>query len=349
MPLACFRADASVTTGTGHLMECLTLASFLGRTFSSGSLFLVNGFPPALRVLDGQGYRYRIVPPGLSDAEEQAWISGILGETGAWLLACNLLGRGDGFYAGLRGRGARLMVILDDGIPRPTPGDIVVNWSILQEESYYAGFAGDGTRYCIGPRFMPMREGLHERWLRPREIPDRVRSIFVNQGGSDPFGLTAGILRALELLDLPQEIVVVVGGAVTDRHREELISLGEHARNSYTFAWGVPPQEMEDLMERSDLAITAAGNTLYELALFGVPSLIVCHHERHQAVAERFAGMGAAVNLGIGTGLPPETIAGAVGKLLGDRAKRQALSERMKGIVDGLGCHRIAEALGGAW
>jgi spore coat polysaccharide biosynthesis predicted glycosyltransferase SpsG len=196
---------------------------------------------------------------------------------------------------------------------------------------------------------MPMREGLHEQWLRPREIPECVRSIFVNQGGSDPYGLTARILRALELLDLSQEIVVVVGSAVTEAHREELRSLEEEARNSYSFAWGVTPQEVGDIMERSDLAITAAGNTLYELAVFGVPSLIVCHHERHLAVAGRFDEMGAAVNLGIGTGLPTEAIARATGDLLGDRALRQALSVRIKGITDGLGCQRIAEAVAGAW
>jgi UDP-2,4-diacetamido-2,4,6-trideoxy-beta-L-altropyranose hydrolase len=349
MPLACFRVDASVTTGTGHLMECLALADSFGRTCSSESLFLVNGFGPALRTLDEQGYRYRIVPPGLSDPAEQAWILDILDQYGARLLACNLLDRRESFYAGLRGHGARLVIILDDAIPRRLPGDFVVNWSILQDEGYYAQYAGDGTRYCIGPRFMPMREGLHGHWLRPKEIPERPRTIFVNQGGSDPFGLTARILRGLELLELPQEIVVVVGSAVPEAHREELRALGDHARNSCSFAWGVPPREMEDIMERSDLAITAAGNTLYELALFGVPSLIVCHHERHQAVAEAFAARGAAVNLGIGTGLAPEAIAGATAALLGDRARRQALSERMKGITDGLGCSRIAEAVAGTW
>ncbi len=349
MPVTCFRVDASVRTGTGHLMECLALAESFGRTFSSGSLFLVNGFGPAIRTLDEQGFDYRIVPEGLSGGEEQAWISGLLRETGAGLLVCNLLDRSDGFYEGLRGRGARLMIILDDGLHRPVPGDIVVNWSILQDGPYYERFAGDGTRYCIGPRFMPMHEGLHEAWLRPREIPDLARAIFVNQGGSDPFGLTARILRALELLDLPQEIVVVVGSAVAENHREELRSIGRRAHNSYSFVWGAPPREMYGIMERSDLALTAAGNTLYELAVFGIPSIVVCHHERHLAVAERFAAQGAAVNLGIGTGLPEEKIARATRELLGDRVRRQALSGMMKGIVDGLGCRRLAEAVAGAW
>jgi UDP-2,4-diacetamido-2,4,6-trideoxy-beta-L-altropyranose hydrolase len=106
---------------------------------------------------------------------------------------------------------------------------------------------------------------------------------------------------------------------------------------------------MGEIMEGSDLAITAAGNTLYELAVLGVPSLIVCHHERHLAVAQRFAELGAAVNLGIGSILAGEEISRATQALLEAPEERQALSERMKGIVDGLGCQRIADVVSSVW
>jgi spore coat polysaccharide biosynthesis predicted glycosyltransferase SpsG len=289
------------------------------------------------------------MPEGLSPGREAAWISGVLGEAGARLLVCSLLGRDDAYYGGLRGKGATLLAIFDDAPQRPVPADVVVNFSILQDESSYRRYEGSGTRYCIGPRFMPMREEFHERWRHPRKIPGQVGSIFVNQGGSDPLGLTARILRGLELLDLSQEIVVVVGSAVQDSHRKELKSLGEEAHNSYSFAWGVSPREMGEIMGGSDLAITAAGNTLYELAVCGVPSLIVCHHERHLAVAQRFAELGAAVNLGIGSLLAGEEIARAAQALLDAPEERQALSERMKGIVDGLGCQRIADVVSSVW
>ena len=349
MPMTCFRVDASVEVGTGHLMECLALAESFSRISSSSCLFLTNGFEPACHILEEQGYRFRIVPPELSIEQERAWISGVLEGTGAGLLVCNLLDREDSFYNDLRGHRAILVVVLEDGLHRRVPGDIVVNFSILQDESFYRQFDGDGTRYCIGPRYMPMREEFHEKWRRPRQTPVQVSSIFVNQGGSDPFGLTARILRGLELLDLDQEIMVVVGSAVPDHFIRELKSLEKQAHNTYSFAWGVSPQEMGEIMERSDLAITAAGNTLYELAIFGVPSLVVCHHERHLAVARRFEERGAAINLGIGSLLAEEEIARATGALLGSPEKRQALSGKMKGIVDGLGCRRIADTVGSVW
>ena len=349
MITTCFRADASVGVGTGHLMECLTLAESFARTLSSGALFLVNDFGPARRAIGEKGYPCRIVPEGLSQNGEAAWISEIAGEVGAKLLVCSLLGRDNAFYQALRGKGATVVAILDDAGPTPVPADLMVNFSVLQDESSYRGHNGSGTRFLLGPRFMPMGEEFHGSWSRRRPVPEEAKTIFVNQGGSDPFGLTAKILRGLELLELPQEIVVVVGSAVTDAHRRELKAIGEEARNSYSFAWGVTPKEMREIMDRSDLAITAAGNTLYELAIFGVPSIIVSHHERHLAVAERFAELGAGVNLGIGSLLPEAEIARAVERLLGSREERQALSDRIKGIGDGLGCQRIAEAVKSAW
>ncbi|HUK37627.1 MAG TPA: hypothetical protein VLV30_00770 [Methanomicrobiales archaeon] len=349
MITTCFRADASVGVGTGHLMECLTLAESFGRTLSSGSLFLVNGFGPATRAIGEKGYPCRIVPAGMSQGEEAAWVTETAGEAGARLIVCSLLGRDDSFYRALRRKGATVLAILDDAGPTPVPADLMVNFSVLQDESLYRRYGGSGTRFLLGPRFMPMGEEFHGYWSRRRPVPEVAGTIFVNQGGSDPFGLTAKILRALELLDLPQEIVVVVGSAVTDAHRRELKAIGKESGNTYSFAWGVTPREMGEIMDRSDLAVTAAGNTLYELAIFGVPSIIVSHHERHLAVAERFAALGAGVNLGIGPTLPGAEIARAVGRLLGSREERQALSDRMKGIGDGLGCQRIAEAVKSLW
>jgi len=100
---------------------------------------------------------------------------------------------------------------------------------------------------------------------------------------------------------------------------------------------------MHQIMKESDLAITAAGNTLYELALFGVPSIVICHHEKHNKVAKEFAKRNSAINLGIGTKLDLRIIANTVDELLSSREKRLKLSINAKKIVDGLGSKRIAE------
>ena len=100
---------------------------------------------------------------------------------------------------------------------------------------------------------------------------------------------------------------------------------------------------MHQLMAESDIAITAAGNTLYELAVFGVPSIVICHHEKHNVVAEKFAEKNAGINLGVGTDLDIHLIAEAINKLLRSKEKRSELSANIKKVVDGLGSKRVAE------
>ena len=153
----------------------------------------------------------------------------------------------------------------------------------------------------------------------------------------------------MELLDLNQTIYVIMGDAITDQHRQELMAIQKNLKNRYIFEWGVPHGRMLDVMEKSDLAITAAGNTLYELAIFGIPSIIICHHERHNTVAEAFAQRGAAINLGIGSSLDEQKITNTVKNLLDDQSVRSALSQEMRKVVDGKGCRRIVEVINGIW
>ncbi len=341
--------DAGVEIGTGHLMEGLALAETFGKTFRSRSTFLVRDFQPACDLIRREGHGILKIPEGIPRDGEADWIREAVREKGIDLLVCDLLNRKDSFYGSLREPGVPLLVILDDGFLRGIDADIVVNFSILQDASFYGQFSGGTTRYCIGPEFMPLREELHRRWKQERPVRERCRKIFVNQGGSDPGGNTARIIRALELMNLDQEIAVVVGSAVPEGHRREILTLEKEAHNSYAIEWGVPPSRMGEIMEGSDLAITAPGNTIYELAIFGIPSLTVCLHEQHMAVAEAFVRRGAVINLGLGSRLTLGRIAEAVGSLIDAPGMRRDLARGMKGIVDGLGSGRIAGEVNSLW
>jgi spore coat polysaccharide biosynthesis predicted glycosyltransferase SpsG len=138
-----------------------------------------------------------------------------------------------------------------------------------------------------------------------------------------------------------------VGPAVKEEHKNKLKAL--RLPSNYKMEWGPSHEKILKLMESSDLAITAAGNTLYELAILGVPSIVVSHHKRHDDVAKKFAQRKAVVNLGIGTALDPEEISDAVKKLLESEKERETLSMSMKKIVDGLGSKRIMDTVLDLW
>lgn len=343
-----FRVDASNKVGMGHLMESISLAESLKRRDNCDIFFLTKDFGPAIHILKMRGFGIEVINDS-SEKNDIKKLSQTIKTRQAEILVVDLLEKNDEYFLKLKHHVKILVVILDDEKHRSVPGDVVVNFNIAQDKDYYAKLPVSNTIYCIGPEFMLLSEELHTKWRKEKIIPATCRTILVNQGGSDPFGLTAKIVKSLELLNLKQKIFVVVGGAVSNAHKKELERLKPKLKNEYRFEWNVTRERFYKLMSECDLAITAAGNTLYELALFGVPSIVVCHHEKHDFVARKFAEKNAVINLGIGTTLETNTIAEAIDYLLRSRKKRSELSTNAKKIVDGLGSKRIAEKVLETW
>ena len=87
---------------------------------------------------------------------------------------------------------------------------------------------------------------------------------------------------------------------------------------------------MADLMTAADLAITAGGLTLFELACVGTPALVVCAERWGVETAERLAREGAAMHLGFGGDLDYGTVPRAVDLLSRAPDQRAALAERFR-------------------
>lgn len=337
----CFRVDAGNKIGMGHLTESICLADSLRSRTNGEIVFLVNRFAPALDTIKRSGYEYHIVREGL-DAQENAeivldWIR----KNDVQVVIVDLLNVENTYLQKLKNSAAKLVVILDDAEHRQVVGDLVINFNITQDEKFYLVLPPSGTNYLIGPKYMLLPEELHEIWKKEKTLPETCGTIFVNQGGGDPYGLTMKIIKELERLNLKQKVIVVVGDAVSNKHKTELKSIMPKLKNNYQFEWGIKPERMYQLMSQSDIALTAAGNTLYELAIFGVPPITICHHQKHNQVAKEFEKRGACINLGIGKYLSTKEIIEAVKLLINSKEKRYHLSQNIKRIVDGLGCKRV--------
>lgn len=343
----CFRIDASNKIGMGHLYESISLAESLEKRGAGKIIFLLNNFLPAVDIVRKAGFNSDLMDDAscLNEIVEAANISSRIKQYKSRVLIVDLLNRSDLYFEKLKPIVEKIAVILDDTGRREIPADMVVNFNICQDEDFYESLAQRKTAYYIGPKYMLHPENMHEYWKKVKYIPEICKTIFINQGGSDPFGLTIKVIKALESLKLKQKIVVVIGPAVLDQHKKEIKQISTGLKNRFQLEWSIGQERMFDLMKESDLAITAAGNTLYELAIFGVPSIVICHHERHNQVASRFAEKKAVVNLGVGLNLNEDNIAETVDRLLGSRETRYLLSVNIKEIVDGLGSKRVAEAV----
>ena len=97
------------------------------------------------------------------------------------------------------------------------------------------------------------------------------------------------------------------------------------------------------VLSAADLALSAGGDTVYELALLGVPMLVLCHVSHQLETAAAFAAEGAAENLGLVSECTDSQLAAAIGRLVRDAQRRRAYSQRGRELVDGGGRVRVAE------
>lgn len=117
--------------------------------------------------------------------------------------------------------------------------------------------------WLTGPSWHPLRPEFWEVAERPTR--DAIQRVLVVLGGVDHRGLGERLAKVL-LQRLPDaEVDLILGAAVADP--SPLPRLKAHR--------GLSAAEMRDRMLDADIAVTAAGQTLYELACCGCPALLV--------------------------------------------------------------------------
>ena len=107
---------------------------------------------------------------------------------------------------------------------------------------------------------------------------------------------------------------------------------------------------MAALMLSCDLAVSAAGTTLYELCTLGLPSVSFIMAQNQSVSARAFAAAGAIPCAGALSENADEALK-VIFQFLKDFSadnschKRKSAQKTMRGLVDGSGAMRIARAL----
>ncbi|MDD5593365.1 MAG: glycosyltransferase, partial [Candidatus Margulisbacteria bacterium] len=96
-----------------------------------------------------------------------------------------------------------------------------------------------------------------------------------------------------------------------------------------------------EIIQKSDLAVSAAGTTLWELAYFGVPTICFVIADNQAPVANALAEQGAGTNLGWIKDVAAPEIAEVIWSYYSDSGLRDKSAKAMRSLVDGLGRKRV--------
>ena len=220
-------------------------------------------------------------------------------------------------------RSAKRVLFIDDYNRIKYPGGFVLNSVIGAESIDYP--KNKCITYLFGPDYHPIRKDFWE--VSKKIINNKILKILITFGGSDIANKTPEILKFLTEKYPEISKIVIIGSGFSNIDEIKKIS----DKNTKLVYYPEALQMKMEMLE-CDLAISAAGQTLYELARIGVPTYAV------QVIENQTNNI---LNWRKNNFLLP----GNIFIDLPDFNLRKTVSENGVKIVDGKGVHRIYERL----
>jgi len=173
--------------------------------------------------------------------------------------------------------------------------------------------------------------------------PDTARRIVVTLVAGDPGNVTQQVLEALEGASEALGVTLVAGAAYG--HLESLEWAASRSRQQVTIVRDLAAPA--SFFVSADLAVCAGGATANEMAILGVPAVVLILSETQADAARALDAEGMAVC----AGAPDRAwILDAVESLRRDAKGRRKMAARGRACFDGLGRVRVleeAEAISG--
>lgn len=311
--------------GLGHIARCLSLYQAFKKE-GVRPVFIVNGDKTAEKILKGCRHiifnwldnKKRLFK--MVNGSNIVVIDSYLADISIYKEASRL---------------ARTAVYMDDNMRIDYPAGIVVNGSVSAKLMNYPHKAG--VKYLLGSRYIPLRK---EFWTAPaKRINGKIKSIMVTFGGTDGKGMTPKIMDFLNTR-YPGTVKNVIVGAGFKNTREIKRLKDRKANLIYEPDAG----EMRRVMLKSDIVISAAGQTLYELARIGVPTIAICVADNQLRSVKNWQKCGFVKYIGKYNNKGFfKKLSAAITELTSSQ-ERCRVSAIGRNLVDGKGAEKIARA-----
>ena len=317
--------------GYGHVIRCVALANgFKKCDRSARVLFLTRSDRETETMLRKENISFRKMKAG----EEHGKIPSFLNHFQPDVTIVDRLRTDRAFVERIR-RHTRCLVTLDNVGSGRLLADLVVN--ILYRAKMPKSFPGI---LWEDPKYLVLRpEFAKARGQKKKVLPKKGESVLIAQGGSDTFGMTPRILKAL--LPLPKRVRLKILLGPGYRHEAELRWVLKRAERPVDIFRSVT--RMPSFLKKIDFAVTGAGVFLYELACLGIPSLVITGEPRELETAKQCERLGFTRFLGLGQRLTNRAILGSVQTMLRHARLRKEMGRAGRKAVDGRGAERIVE------
>ncbi|MDD3368276.1 MAG: UDP-2,4-diacetamido-2,4,6-trideoxy-beta-L-altropyranose hydrolase [Lachnospiraceae bacterium] len=346
-----FRVDGNAEIATGHLMRCLSIARtaiqekvavhFLVSDEDSAALlnsFLLEGEDFPLTILHTDYQKLDSEIPVLLEAIRKA--AGLLPETYLRREPIILLldtYQVTHYYLNTLENSIRT-AYLDDLMAFDYPVDYLINYDLNVNTAFYRKAA----HLLCGPEYTPLRRQFQNVSYT---FKDPVENIFLSTGGTDNCHVTLQLLKAVFVENnrnfTQYQYHILLGSMNPDR--AEILAM---AKQYSGIILHENVNDMAALMSSCDLAVSAAGTTLFELCALGVPAISYIFADNQLPSAKAFMDAGAIPYAGDARKpdlFYPQLLA-CVSEMISNTEFRKIHAQKEHLLIDGQGARRIVNA-----
>ncbi|MCM1185870.1 MAG: UDP-2,4-diacetamido-2,4,6-trideoxy-beta-L-altropyranose hydrolase [Lachnoclostridium sp.] len=361
------RADGNAKIGAGHLMRCLTIAEALREALSkenknaaADDILFVCADRDSARLAEERGFTARALDTDYRKMER---------ELPEWEKMYEEFEKGkghndknkipsvilidsyhvtDSYLIRLKKRmTGYTLVLLDDMQEHAYPADVVVNYNVFADREVYDKLYAskqNKVRLFLGNRYVPVRKQFLDK---PYRVADKVKRVLITTGGGDSDNIAGSILEALlEAEKMEENAEKFNYDLILGRFYPKLQEMQEFAAGCSRIHIHHDVRDMAALMENCDLAVTAGGSTIYELAAVGVPLICFSYAKNQELMTEyigreQIAGFAGAYHKDADAAITG--IKRLFTEFCQNTAKRNGCYLKERQMVDGLGAMRLVQ------
>lgn len=231
------------------------------------------------------------------------------------------------------------LVYLDDINAFSYPVDILINGSASAENMHYQ--ETQSAKLLLGLKYNLVRREFYK--VPKRKVREEIKDVFISTGNSDPYHMTEKIVNCLfdsrKLCGLRYHIVV--GSGFDDMIWKNPVIV----KNKLSIILYKSPNHMAKIMMKCDIAISAGGTTLYELAACGVPMIVFAYAENQVPQIEALKKLELIQYMGYYQEVKSEVLIEYMEYMLREFQYRKRIVPKLQDLVDGRGGERIVKEI----
>ena len=311
------RCITEESKGFGHLSRCISLGSNLKKK-GFKIIFIINKNNSVIKELEKNKFKYILIPKIFSHNKEFSFILKIMNLKKIDSIIVDMREYGENLTKQISNNFFKI-ILLDDGWCNLLYADIIFNGTVLKNIHKYTKINKQAKLFFDSKYFLANLE-FQKHKKRSSDINEKKKyDVTISMGGSDPNELTLKVTNSI--MDLKNiNLKIIIGPFYQDLKKlEKLI------KNKKFCSVIKSPNNIWKYFKKSDVVISNAGSTLFELAIQKIPTICISAVEHQMAYANEFAKKGFSMNLGFYKKIEEENINKILSEVLQNRENLKKL------------------------